>query len=105
MTSLGKRQLNNFFSLFLDKDILSSWNSVENMLFKKLMFKILLVLLSASYSVSAYCRDSWKPFEGKCYKYFPLKKSWTEARSYCQKQGKSVRLLNLNDPTIFGFNS
>ena len=40
------------------------------------------------------CPDSWKKFEGKCYKFFTNQKTWTEARSYCQSQGQNVSNLN-----------
>uniref|UniRef100_A0A0D9R1V4 C-type lectin domain containing 17A n=1 Tax=Chlorocebus sabaeus TaxID=60711 RepID=A0A0D9R1V4_CHLSB len=40
------------------------------------------------------CPEGWLPFEGKCYYFSPITKSWDEARMFCQENYSHLVIIN-----------
>ncbi|KAL4674802.1 hypothetical protein H8959_018736 [Pygathrix nigripes] len=40
------------------------------------------------------CPEGWLPFEGKCYYFSPITKSWDEARIFCQENYSHLVIIN-----------
>uniref|UniRef100_A0A2K6AIZ3 C-type lectin domain containing 17A n=1 Tax=Mandrillus leucophaeus TaxID=9568 RepID=A0A2K6AIZ3_MANLE len=40
------------------------------------------------------CPEGWLPFEGKCYYFSPITKSWDEARVFCQENYSHLVIIN-----------
>nr|XP_024646191.1 C-type lectin domain family 17, member A [Macaca nemestrina] len=40
------------------------------------------------------CPEGWLPFEGKCYYFSPITKSWDEARTFCQENYSHLVIIN-----------
>ena len=62
---------------------------------KMVAFKLLVVFTLVALTSGQCCMDYWTSFNGKCYRYYNLLKTWYDAELYCINMGG--HLVGIND--------
>ncbi|XP_072033328.1 C-type lectin domain family 17, member A-like [Amphiura filiformis] len=60
-----------------------------------LLLKVAVIVCLIGTVVGTCCMDYWTAYNGKCYRYYDLLKSWYDAEYYCINMG--AHLVGIND--------